>query len=370
MHSRSLIAVIVAFMLSLDGCSLVGSKTEDSVKLREALEVPPDLAVPAGDDLSAAAAKDSVTYSGYAGKKPGVNAIGKAEPAVPVSSRARLERDGAQRWLVVQGSPEAVLAQTRGYFQHNQQKLAVDDPKIGVLETDWIERPVDMGDSVFGKLMGKLHSTGLRDKFRVRVEPGRASGTAEVYVSHRGEEEVVTSVDPTTSYTETTWESRPADPEMEAEMLAKLLAYFGVGEQQAKSQVAATGTGGASAKLVNGALILPPEDMDSAWRRVGQALDRAGIVVEDRDRTAGIFYVRYVDSAAYGRKGIFSFFRENPQAAASAPDAKSEAPSDRFQVRLKSTPTGINVSVFDIKGDPEQSKVSERLLDRLQQQLR
>ncbi|HST00916.1 MAG TPA: outer membrane protein assembly factor BamC, partial [Usitatibacter sp.] len=37
------------------------------------------------------------------------------------------------------------------------------------------------------------------------------------------------------------------------------------------------------------------DSFDRAWRRVGLALDRVGFTVEDRDRSKGLFYVRYVD---------------------------------------------------------------------------
>ena len=37
------------------------------------------------------------------------------------------------------------------------------------------------------------------------------------------------------------------------------------------------------------------DSFDRAWRRVGLALDRVGFTVEDRDRSKGLFYVRYID---------------------------------------------------------------------------
>jgi hypothetical protein len=47
------------------------------------------------------------------------------------------------------------------------------------------------------------------------------------------------------------------------------------------------------------------EGFDRAWRRVGLALDRAGFTVEDRDRTQGIYFVRYINDATE-TKGFFS----------------------------------------------------------------
>ncbi|MEG0447011.1 MAG: outer membrane protein assembly factor BamC, partial [Comamonas sp.] len=59
---------------------------------------------------------------------------------------------------------------------------------------------------------------------------------------------------------------------------------------------------------VNGQPVLQIEEgFDRAWRRVGVALDRTGFTVEDRDRSRGIYFVRYVDPNAKGdSKGFFS----------------------------------------------------------------
>lgn len=361
-------------MLNLSGCALFGDKPENSpAKLREALEVPPDLARPASDDLAAVPSSGAAAYSDYAAKAPAspagnasqASANGKA--AETASGSVRLERDGAQRWLVVQDDPERALAKARDYFLRNKMTLTVDNPQTGLLETDWIDRPVKF-TGLFSKILASLHSTGLRDKFRVRVEQGRAPGTAELYVSYQGLVEVVVGENGA-NVTRTAWQPRPADPEIEAEMLGKLLVHFGLDEQQAKGQIAAAGV--ERAQLVKGELVLSQDDLDAAWRRVGQALDRAGVITEDRDRSAGIFYVRYMDSGQAGkRQGLFSWLRADPGNASAAPDDKNEVPSDRFQIRLKTMTAGTSVNVLNVKGEPEKSTTGEKLLGVLQQQLR
>ena len=366
---------LAALLLTLGGCALFGDSKPDSspAKLRAALEVPPDLARPAGDDLAAVPPSGAAAYSDYAAKPPAApaanaspaSANGKTAP--PAGDSVRLERDGALRWLVVQDNPERVWVKARDYFLRNSTALTVDNPQTGLLETDWIDRPVIFSGTL-GKILSSLHSTGLRDKFRVRVERGRAPGTAEVTVSHQGMVQVVVGEDGA-NVTRTAWQPSPADPEMEAEMLGKLLTHFGMDEKQAKGQIATAG--GERAQLVKGELVLSRDDLDAAWRRVGQALDRAGVVVEDRDRSAGIYYVRYVDSGQAGkRQGLFSWLRDDPDKASTAPDAKDEVSSDRFQVRLKTMTAGTSVNVFNVKGEPEKSTTGEKLLGALQQQLR
>lgn len=358
---------LAALLIGFGGCTQFGgNKTANTpAKQREALEVPPDLTRPAGDNFAVVPAAEVATYSDYTAKTP----VAKASPATlavgtaPTSAAVRLERDGAQRWLVVQDDPARAWVKAREYFLRSNTALVVDDAKTGVLESDWINRPVKF-TSTLGNIMAALHSTGLRDKFRVRVEHGRVDGTAEVYVSHQGQMEVVTNSDPT-SATYITWQPSPADPELEAEMLGKLLTHFGLDADQAKGQVASASA--ERAQRVKDALLLPQDDLDAAWRRVGQALDRVGVLTEDRDRNAGIFYVRYVSSQPSKDKGLFSWLTGD---SSTASDTKSDVTKDRFQVRLKTLDAGIQVMVLDVKGEPELSTTGQQLLDVLQQQLR
>ena len=370
MMTRSLLGVAV-LTVSLSGCAWFGlSKTENSpAKQREALEIPPDLARPASDDLAALPAEGAATYSKHAAQAPAEKAALATEAnmkteAAPKS--VRLERDGALRWLVVQGDPERMWVRAREYFLRNDLKLSVENPKAGILESEWTERPANIGKGFFGSLLSKMHSTGVRDKIRVRVERGRVTGTTEIYVAHQGLEEVVVNGGGT-AVVLTAWQPRAADPEMEAEVLNKLLVHFGLDPSQAQNQIASTSA--ESIPLVKGELILAQDDLDGAWRRVGLALDRAGVTTEDRDRNAGIYYVRYVDSGKAQRRGIFGWLRGDPDKSADV-DGKKELPKDRFQIRVKALSQGSSVSVYDVKGEPDTSTAGQHLLSVLQQQLR
>ena len=370
MITRSLFGLVV-LTVSLSGCAWFGvSKTENSpAKQREALEIPPDLARPAADDLAALPAEGTATYSKHAAQNPAVKAAQPSEAGTQGQSAQKsvsLERDGALRWLVVQGDPERAWVRAREYFLRNDLKLSVENPKTGILESEWIERPANVGSGFFGNLLSKLHSTGVRDKIRVRVERGRVSSTAEIYVAHQGLEEVVVSGGGT-QVIQTAWQPRAADPEMEAEILGKLLIHFGLDPAQAQNQLASASP--ESIPLVKGELILAQDDLDGAWRRVGLALDRAGVTTEDRDRNAGIYYVRYVDGNQTKRRGFFSWLRGDPEKTA-GPETKKELPKDRFQIRVKAIPSGSSVSVYDVKGEPDTSTAGQHLLSVLQQQLR
>ncbi len=180
------------------------------------------------------------------------------------------------------------------------------------METDWAENRAKINNDVIrrtlGKVLDSLYSTPERDKFRTRLETGAEAGQVEIYISHRGMMEIY----PDEAKNRTIWQPRPADPELEAEFLQRLMIHLGADEVRAKAQIAAQpkaekarlqgASGGVSALQLE-------EGFDRSWRRVGLALDRVGFTVEDRDRSQGLYYVRYVDPEADVKKddeGILS----------------------------------------------------------------
>ncbi len=80
------------------------------------------------------------------------------------------------------------------------------------------------------KVIDTLYSTPERDKFRTRLER-TASGSTEIYISHRGMQEVYS----TTTKDQTVWQPRPTDPELEAEFLRRLMVKLGVTQEQSKA---------------------------------------------------------------------------------------------------------------------------------------
>jgi len=355
----------ILLMLGLSGCASFGDKPENSpAKLREALEVPPDLARPASDDLATVPSSGAAAYSDYTAKTPTANTVAavpvpannKATPAVPASNSVRLERDGTQRWLVVQDAPDRVMERVRSHLASRKMELAVDDAKSGLFETEWKERKINLGTNVVTRMLSSMRSTGLRDKFRIRIEPGRAAGTSEVYVSHQGLEEIVTGNN--ISGPSSIWQPRAPDLQAEAELLSALMTSFGMSEQAAKDQVVKVATG--SALKVKDGLLLQQQDMDQAWRRVGQALDRSGFTIEDRDRGSGVYYV-YNRSGAAKKSGLFGGWLSIGEI--------TEAYEDRFQIVLKAAEGGTGMKILNVKGERTESKNAERLLEYLQQQL-
>jgi outer membrane protein assembly factor BamC len=342
---------VLALVALLAACSVLeGDKIDyKSANKGASLEVPPDLTQLSRDSRYVVPG-GAVSASSYQ--------AGQAVSGVPTAAMAvgdvRIERSGNQRWLVVNRPADQLWGPVRDFWQENGFLLAMDQPSLGIMETDWAENrakiPQDFIRSTVGKLFDSAYSTSERDRFRTRMERSAAGGT-EIFISHRGMMEVYS----TTQKDQTVWQPRATDPELEAEFLRRLMVKLGVPQEQSKALVAAGATKPA-ARVTNvnsSPVVVIDEAFDRAWRRVGLALDRTGFTVEDRDRSQGTYFVRYVaPNADKKEQGFFGrlFSRE-----------KAEAPL-KYRIALKSEGQSTTVSVLNASGAPETSANAQRIV--------
>ncbi|MEW5893312.1 MAG: outer membrane protein assembly factor BamC [Pseudomonadota bacterium] len=375
---RTTVFALFAAALVLGGCSFTESKKIDykSAGTVPSLEVPPDLILPSGDKRFAVpdvSPKGSATYSAYSAERSGQRVVGSSE-VLPAIERVSVNRAGSQRWLVVQMPPQEVWPVVKDFWQELGFIINLELPDAGVMETDWAENrakiPQDAIRNFLGKVIDSVYSTAERDKFRTRLELSADGKATEIYISHRGMYEVyegtVGGGDRGTG--RTVWQPRPADPELEAEMLRRLMVRFGVEEARAKSQLAEKAAEPRASRIqaADGTAMLSlPEGFDRAWRRVGLALDRVGFAVEDRDRAAGIYYVRYADPDAGGKKdkGFLSRL-----AFWSSDDSK--ALSQRYRVQVTERGEATQVLVLAENGQALKNETAQRIVNLLYEQLK
>ena len=371
--SRTAVSLL-ALSLVLTGCGSLESKKIDykSAQTVRPLEIPPDLTAPTRDDRYAVpdvSPRGVATYSAYSADRAAQPQSGIE--VLPVVEQMRIERAGTQRWLVVPGDADKLWPQIKDFWLELGFILNIDRPEIGVMETDWAEDrakiPQDFIRSTIGKIIDGLYSTPERDKFRTRIEAGKDGQSVEIYISHRGMIEIY----PTEAKDHTIWQPRPADPELEAEMLRRLMVRLGADEARAAAQLA-TAAEPERAQIqttADGRVALAMEEsFDRAWRRVGLALDRIGFTVEDRDRSQGLYYVRYVDpevdNDSKSEKGFFSslaFWRS---------DEKVAEGGSEYRLRLRGEGEQTVVSVLSREGGEDGSATARRMLSLLQEQLR
>ena len=375
-----------AFVLSLAGCSTIDSLfSTDKVDYRAAsrqtqgLDVPPDLTQLAKDNR-AQVQGGSITASALSAVKPAnatnAQSLVNGSVAANATGDVRLERSGAERWLHTTATPEQLWPQIRTFWQERGLEVVKEQPEIGTMETNWGENraklPQDFIRSTIGKVFDGLYSTGERDMYRTRVERG-ASGT-DIFISHRGMQEVYTSQ----GRDSTAWQNRPADPYLEAEMLSRLMLKLGGKEDAAKTIVAEAGSPaaattastmrvGGEAQRARRPLSEVPDSLavndgfERAWRRVGLSLDRHGFTIEDRDRAAGLFYLRYADPEQAG-KDEPNFFQRLFGAKAATPV--------RYRVSVKADGVKSTVSILDDRGQAIADDNAKRILSLLMDDLK
>jgi len=354
----------------VDGSSRIEYKS--AAKLPP-LDVPPDLTTPPRDGRYQApeSARSTTTLSGYQAERAQQAGQPRGDPSVlPSVEGVRVERDGNQRWLVVSQPAERLWPAMKSFWVENGLLIALEIPEAGVLETDWAENRAlisqNLGRSKIGSIFAPLASTGMRDKYRMRLERTPDGGT-EVYISHRGLEEVYATLVEGTG--ETAWQSRPPDPELEAEFLRRLMVRLGTPIEEAKLKIASAPAPAARASLrkdPDGAPLLEvSEPFDRAWRRVGLALDRVGFTVEDRDRQKGVYFVRYADPQAGVKKkeGLLdklAFWR----------DDKTTIKPEQYRVAVTGADAASRVQVLGQTGAAESSPTANRILGLLHEQLK
>lgn len=362
---------------SLAACSstLLETKKVDYKSAGKAapLEIPPDLTSPSRDDRFAVpdtVGKGSASFSAYNSERSPQARSQQQGDVLPQVDRARMERSGNQRWLVVAGSPDKVWGVVKDFWQETGFLIKMESPEVGVMETDWAENrakiPQDGLRNLLGKVLDNLYSTAERDKFRTRLEPGAEPGTTDIFISHRGMYETFISE----GKDQTRWQPRPADPELEAEFLRRLMVRFGTDEKRAAAAVAAAQEKTVEkAKLSRGAdgvgMLEMQEKFDRAWRRVGLALDRVGFTVEDRDRSKGLYFVRYVDPEADGQKKDDGFLSKLTFWKGSSTNTQIQ-----YRIFVKDDGAASTVQVLSREGGADQSDTSKKILGLLYDQLK
>jgi outer membrane protein assembly factor BamC len=351
--------------------------------------------------LDETADQRSLPPQGGATSLSALQQVQQAAPATdtvaPAVADMRIQRDGTESWLVIDGKkPADVWPQVRRFWQEQGFLLVVDQRDKGVMETDWNETRPQINDglirSVISKAMGNSYVTAERNKYRTRLDAAPNGGTY-VFISQKGMREALTGANNDSSK----WEPKPNDPGLETEYLKRLMAVLAQNEQRAKNgeppianikdeavpkdkkdadasskaaaaiaaqNVSRTSSQGGDA----GAATVPSEvtlgePYDRSWLHVGLALDRANFTVDDRDRTQGLYFVRYVDpkDLSAAQQGFWSQLFHG----------KKEKQAKQYRVNVKAlTPDETRVAVVDESGAIDTSSPARQIMSLLVNQLR
>jgi outer membrane protein assembly factor BamC len=371
---RALLAAIPGFLVALlSGCDSMNYSIGKKIDYKSSgsaamLEVPPDLTTPTYDDRY-----QVTTASGIAAQR----AAGKSTEILPVTAEARVARSGSERWLVVKTTQEAAWATLRDFWIKNGFVIAVEQPGLGIMETDWAENradlPKDFLQQFSSKYVSFANDSYKRDKFRSRIERGTEPGTVEIFISHRGAAQLPSRVREGAGE-DYNWATTPPNPELEAEFLGRLMIAFGTPVPEAAQAVTAMTNGPDRARIEKAndgsSKLIVDDTFDRAWRRVGLALDRTGFTVVDRDRSKGLYFVRYANPDLENKKkSEEGWFKDTINKLQFWKTDTPEKPEQYRVVVTQADPSSL-VTVQDPAGTADHSPNGEKILALLKDQLK
>jgi outer membrane protein assembly factor BamC len=369
--TRIAVSMLAAFQLT--GCSLFGVENKQVDYRAESgsarpLEVPPGLTAPAQEGRYAVSTNSDseavASYSDYSQDADG-RVVAGTPGVLPQYKQARLEHDNGERWLVVEAQPGQVWDVVKGFWMDKGFTIASENPQAGLMETEWAENRDRIPEGGLRGLLGKafdgLYSSPEQDKYLTRLERSKDGQSTEIYITQFAKEEVQNA-----DGTSTSWRNMPRNPAVEASMLQMLRVKLGGGDA-AEPSVAAGGAAAATAapaaggqvslqEAANGEkVIVIADEFDKSWRRVGLALERAGLTIEDKNRADGVYFI------ITGQK---------PEGERSWLDAlkfwKSDEP-EHYRVTVRDAGNATRVTLTKIEGgnDDTTGKLLESLYNKL-----
>lgn len=332
-------AWLVATTLAVSSCGLLPSLEEvapdNTQEYRKAetmppLDVPPDLSVNRINDEIAGSDNRSATYSEY--EEAATNPLAARYNVVPDEKPALAGAEGS-RHLVVPGEPDVTWQRIENFWSTRNIDVARQDRRIGLMDT------IEDADGY---------------AYRLRMEKGDVNRSSHIYINSQNNDN--------------------NDVTKNEAMLRQLADFLGVLYQEDKARIAATAPQQAIRDLPRVVLLdegdnlqalMVEQPFSDVWDRVGRVLDSRGFAVEDRDRSRGLYLVRYIDpfkEAEREEEGFFSglaFWRDDVE----------QAPEEYYYIRLGSEADATRITVLDAEEVRSGTDTAQRLLGLIQEQL-
>lgn len=299
----------------LVACSTSEDKRYLDASLGSNLELPPDLSEFKEDSRFELPAGISGAESTAKGK-------------VPVLARVdslRLEGSGDLYWLSVEEPVDNLYQLIKNFWFSEGYRLMTDEPVIGIMQTEWVlteQGPSDASNSWFKSLFVGENLAASQDQYRTRVELDQTENVSRIYIAHRGTERgyYVTLGDAQKKDfdDDNQWHFRQPEPELEVEMLSRLMIFLGLQEAEVEQQVA-------DAKLFKprafqrmdsaeqSPYLIVKDPYQIAWNRVYHQLERMNFEIEKAEFESGLLGEGAITVIAQvtesqEEKGLFSFF--------------------------------------------------------------
>ncbi|CAM3567994.1 outer membrane protein assembly factor BamC [Parendozoicomonas haliclonae] len=369
------LVALAGVALTLNGCgTLFGQQGYFRDKSGDYVDekVAPDLVIPG--NLKAVKPVDYMSI-------PEVTASADVsrDDEVPRADRRIVHDDGSAYQIVTDGNKRVMLAQ-RGpaevwthilrFWEANNISVVAKDPSSGVMETDWVQIGDASQPGLMRRMVGRVidleNSENSIEKFRLSVRQGILPETSEVILEHARRPvgaDVTTPVD---------WNSEnTASGSLQNGLMNEMLVYLVQNrDEQSVSLQARNLDVGDQTSLVrdgNGNPVLKiDQGFARSWQAVEVALNKAGVRVLDRNRSAGLIFISLSEGNSEARDGEESGWFGG---LFGGDDEKPVAAESEYRLRVQSLGNATNVTLEKDLNTLPPADMSEAFLERLRSNL-
>jgi len=303
-----------------------------------------------------------------------------AKDKVPVLARVdslQLEGSGDLYWLTVEEPVDNLYQLVKNFWFSEGYRLMVDEPVIGIMQTEWLlteQGPSDEGGSWFSSLFSGDDLTASQDQYRTRIELDQTESLSRIYIAHRGTEfgyplETGDSLK-LIEDDDNQWRFRQPEPELEVEMLSRLMIFLGLQKAEVEQQVA-------NARLYSprasqhidssekSPYLIVKDPYQIAWNRIYHQLERMSFEIESAEFKSGLLgegaiVINAQVTEGKDDQGLISFFSQS-----------SETVEKQIVVVLaEETHQLTRVMIETDEGDFDTSLAGAAFLDLLYQKIR
>ncbi len=328
---KSLVVVLLiigAMNLAACGGSSADLQYLDS-RVMPDLEVPPDLTMDVVDSKFELPAVFSGDGAG-------------TENSIPVLASVdsvKLEGHSDFYWLSIDESVDNLYQLVKDFWASEGYTLAMDEPVIGVMKTNWVFNKEGQEDEDKG-FLAKLFSnedqdlSESQDQFKTRIARGAGATASQIYITHRGteykpvllsgQEQKYNQANLIRPEEDDNWGIRISEPELEVEMLSLLMLYLGLRQVEVDQQLkniklfsprASIHTDYTGDETENETYILVKDEYTRTWNRVLHQLERLNVNVISADTKDGFSNknVLLVETDIEIEKDVSGFFSFSPK---------------------------------------------------------
>ena len=211
-------------------------------------------------------------------------------PVLPSYIDMKVFKEGIARWLEIQSDPVSLWPYINQFWIAQGFEIKINEPVNGILETQWKKSEINFATDSTLLSNEDFNYNITKEKFRVRVER-QPNGHTNIYLSNH-----ILEADNVIDQTKILWKRRDSDITREAEMLVRMMEYFGNSRDEAlvslkdsekdeqKIFIDLIDFYGAPAIIIE-------DSFSKMWREIGLSLDRSGLLVQDLNRDKAVYVI-------------------------------------------------------------------------------